>query len=70
MLTDDSAARLAAQRLGFEVHGTIGIILRSLRRKHRSKRQVLSLLRSLTRRSTLFIEARLLNEIIEEVKKG
>ena len=32
-LTDDAAARLVAQKLGYRVHGTIGIILRSIRRR-------------------------------------
>jgi predicted nucleic acid-binding protein len=68
LLTDDAAARLVAQRLGHEVHGTIGVILRALRRQQRTKRQVLNLLRALPRRSTLFIEARLLDSMIEQVK--
>jgi predicted nucleic acid-binding protein len=38
LLTDDAAARLVAQRLEYEVHGTIGIILRALRRRQRTKR--------------------------------
>jgi predicted nucleic acid-binding protein len=27
LLTDDRAARSAAQQLGFEVHGTVGVLL-------------------------------------------
>jgi len=68
LLTDDAAARLVAQRLGYEVHGTIGVALRALRRGQRTKRQILNLLRALPQRSTLFIEARLLRSVIEEVE--
>jgi predicted nucleic acid-binding protein len=31
-LTDDAAARLVAVQMGFKVHGTIGILVRSIRR--------------------------------------
>ena len=55
-LTDDAAARLVAQRLGYEVHGTIGVVIRALRRQQRTKRQVVNLLRSVPHRSTLFVE--------------
>jgi predicted nucleic acid-binding protein len=68
LLTDDAAARLVAERLEYKVHGTIGVIIRALRRQQRTKRQVLNLLRSLPRRSTLFIQPNLLDSIIEEVK--
>lgn len=67
LLTDDAAARLVAQRLQYEVHGTIGVIVRALRQQQRTKRQVLNLLRALPRRSTLFIEPRLLDWVIEQV---
>ncbi len=67
-LTDDAAARLVAQRLDYEVHGTIGVVLRALRRGQRTKRQILNLLRALPRKSTLFIERRLLNSIIEQIE--
>jgi len=33
VLTDDTAARLAARNLGLMTHGTIGVLLRSIRRK-------------------------------------
>lgn len=70
LLTDDAAARLVAQRLDYQVHGTIGIVLRSLRRGLRTKRQVLYLLRAIPKRTTLFIRKRLLAEVIEEVRKA
>lgn len=70
LLTDDAAARLAAERLGFEVHGTIGVVVRSLRRQQRTKRQILNLLRLIPRKSTLFIERRLLYSIVERIARS
>lgn len=69
-LTDDAAARLVAERLGYEVHGTLGVVIRALRRNQRTKRQVANLLRSIRRRSTLFVDARLLQLLIDEVQKA
>ena len=68
LLTDDSAVRLAAQTLQLTVHGTIGMILRSLRRQQRSKVQVLALLREMPVRSTLHIAPSLLASIVVEVE--
>ena len=68
LLTDDSAARVAAQTLQLTVHGTIGVILRSLRRQQRTKVQVLALLRELPVRSTLHIAPSLLASIVVEVE--
>lgn len=68
LLTDDAAARLVAERLEYEVHGTIGVVVRALRRGQRTKRQVLNLLRSVPQRSSLFIERRLLDSVIEQVE--
>jgi predicted nucleic acid-binding protein len=69
MLTDDSAARLAAQSLSLAVHGTIGILIRAIRRKQRSKEEILAILRLLKEISTLHIRSSLLNEIIEQVEE-
>jgi predicted nucleic acid-binding protein len=68
LLTDDAAARLAAKGLGYQVHGSIGILLRAIRRQQRAPHEVLSLLRDLPSRSTLHIRADLLEEIIARVK--
>ena len=70
LLTDDSAARLVANRLGYEVHGTIGVVVRALRRGQRTKRQVLNLLRSIPQRSSLFIDSLLLDSVIEQVRNA
>ena len=63
-LTDDAAARLAALTLGYRVHGTIGILLRAIRRKQKTKGEVIAILRNLPNQSTLHIRSQLLEEII------
>jgi predicted nucleic acid-binding protein len=70
LLTDDAAARLVAEKFGYEVHGTIGVLVRSLRRAQRTKRQVLNLLRSIPKRSTLHLAEALLNAVIDDVRES
>ena len=67
-LCDDAAARLAAESLGFPVHGTIGVLVRSIRRAMRSREQVLEILRGVPQASTLHISGRLLSTIIATVE--
>ena len=62
-LTDDAAARLVGERMGFQVHGTIGILLRSIRRKQMIPEEVLGILESMPLKGTLFIKPSLLEEI-------
>lgn len=69
LLTDDSAARLAAQALGHRVHGSLGVLLRSIRRRQRTRPEVLEILRSLPERSTLHLRADLLQGIIDQVEQ-
>jgi predicted nucleic acid-binding protein len=69
LLTDDTAARLAAQRLTISVHGTIGILIRAIRRHQLSKADVVMTLRSLPDRSTLHIRRSLLEDIIQQVER-
>lgn len=69
LLTDDAAARLAAKTIGIRAHGTIGILLRSIRKNQLSPRDVINLLEEIPSKSTLYIRQNLLKEIIEEVKK-
>lgn len=66
-LTDDAAARLAATTLGYRVHGTIGILLRAIRRQQRTRAEILLVLQSLPQRSTLHLRADLLKEIINQL---
>ena len=68
-LTDDAAARLAANTLGLRVHGTIGILLRAIRRQQLTRSEVLEILRNLTSQSTLHIKASLLQEIMARLKE-
>jgi predicted nucleic acid-binding protein len=68
LLTDDAAARLVAEQLGMCVHGTIGVLVRAVRRNQRTPVQVLSLLRQLPQRSTLYIRPGLLDKILAQVQ--
>ena len=67
LLTDDTAARLAAGVLGIGVHGTIGILIRSIRRAQRTRGQVLDLLRAIPAQSTLHLNRSFLANIIDQV---
>ena len=69
LLTDDAAARLAGKLLGYRVHGTLGVLLRSIRRGERTREAVLTLLRQLPERSTLHLKRSLLDEVIAEVDR-
>jgi predicted nucleic acid-binding protein len=68
LLTDDSAARLAAESLGYSVHGSVGILIRSIRRRQRTRQQIVALLESLPTRSSLHIRPGLLQRIIARVR--
>lgn len=68
-VTDDAAARLVATTLGLRVHGTIGILLRAIRRQQRTRAEVLEILPNLPNQSTLHIKASLLEEIIARLKE-
>jgi len=67
-LTDDAAARLAAESLGFPVHGTIGILVRSIRRGLRTRSEVLQILRRLPGQTTLHVSRDLLVSVIAKVE--
>jgi predicted nucleic acid-binding protein len=67
-LTDDAAARLVAEQMAFNVHGTIGILVRSIRRGQMSPKEVLDLLTELPLKTTLFIRHSLLQEILLRIK--
>jgi predicted nucleic acid-binding protein len=67
LLTDDTAARLAAKNMAIPVHGTIGILLRSIRRNQRTASDVANVLRSLSTTSTLHIRQALLDEILKNL---
>jgi predicted nucleic acid-binding protein len=68
LLTDDSAARLAAEGLGFKAHGSLGVLLRAIRRQQRTQQEVVQILHSLPTRSSLHIRPDLLQRIIAQVE--
>jgi len=67
LLTDDAAARLAARHVGIPVHGTLGILLRAIRRGQRTASEVGIVLRSLPSASSLHLKRSLLDEIVQIV---
>ncbi|MDC9728910.1 MAG: DNA-binding protein [Methyloprofundus sp.] len=69
LLTDDTAARLAAKNIGVLAHGTLGLLVRAIRKKSLSKTEVLQLLRSIPAKTTLHIRATLLAEVISDVDR-
>jgi predicted nucleic acid-binding protein len=69
LLTDDAAARLAAGQLSMRAHGTLGVLLRAIRRRQRSAAEVAAILRSLPTSSTLHVRQAFLNGIVEQVER-
>ena len=69
-LCDDAAARLAAESLDFTVHGSIGILIRSVRTAQRTRQQILNLLRELPDQSTLHISRQLLRKVVAEIERA
>ncbi|MCX6029129.1 MAG: DNA-binding protein [Chloroflexi bacterium] len=67
-LTDDAAARLVAERLGYRVHGSIGILLRAIRRSQFTPAEVLARLQDIPLRSSLHIRPGLLADVISQVR--
>jgi predicted nucleic acid-binding protein len=61
LLTDDAAARLLAQSLGFEVHGSLGITVWAVAVGHLQHAEAGSILDRLAR-SSLWISERVLDE--------
>ncbi len=68
LLSDDSAARLAAKSLNIATHGTIGLLVRAARQHLRAPAEILTLLELIPQQTTLHIRPTLLNEVIEQVK--
>ncbi len=67
-LTDDLDARQVARNYNIEVHGTIGIILRSFREKVLSQEIAIGKVMELKTKSSLFITQDLIDEIIEAIQ--
>lgn len=68
LLTDDSAARLAAEQRCLEAHGTIGLLIRSVRKDRRTGEDIIPLLRDIPNRSSLYVRSSLLDEIISALE--
>ena len=68
-LTDDASARMVAERMGFRVHGTIGVIVRAIRRGRKSPEEILSIIGSIPSQSTLFIKPVLLKKIAARIRR-
>jgi predicted nucleic acid-binding protein len=69
LVTDDAAARLAAASLGLRVRGTIGLLVRAIRRELKSTDEVLELLRAIPEKSSLHVSRSLLEEVIARVQR-
>jgi predicted nucleic acid-binding protein len=70
LLTDDTAARMAAKNLGIRAHGTVGLLIRAIRRQLRSKAEILQLLADIPSGTTLHIRPAFLAAVIREVEEG
>jgi predicted nucleic acid-binding protein len=68
-LTDDAAARMVAEQMRFKVHGTIGIIIRSIRRGQKKPKEVIQILSEIPLKSTLYIKSSLLDKILQRIEK-
>ena len=66
-LTDDAAARMAADSLKVPARGTIGLIIRGVRRHLRTPQEGLNLLGDIPNRSSLHIRPALLERILRQV---
>jgi predicted nucleic acid-binding protein len=67
-LTDDAAARLVATKSGYKVHGTVGILVRAIRRDMMTAEEVLEVLKNLKWKSSLYIGDAILDEVMVSIK--
>lgn len=69
LLSDDAAARLAAELLGIRAHGTIGLLIRAIRRGRRTPADVITLVEQLPARSSLHVRPALLREVLDRLRR-
>jgi predicted nucleic acid-binding protein len=69
LLTDDTAARLAANNLNIKAHGTLGLLIRAVRQQLRSADDIVQLLAAIPQQTSLHIRPQLLSNVIEQVKE-
>jgi len=67
LLSDDAAARALAEAIGFQVRGTVGLILRGWQRKQISKTTARDLLKALPVKSTLHLRPGFLANVLEQI---
>lgn len=67
LLSDDTAARLVAQLLGFRTHGTLGLILRAFRLGRISRVEAVQILEELPLRTTLHLRREFLANVIAQI---
>lgn len=60
----------AVKILGIQSYGTLGLLLRAIRRRRRTREEILRQLERLPEMSTLYVRANLLQEVIEQVRRG
>jgi len=68
LLTDDTAARLAAKNLSINAHGSLGLLVRAVRQKLRTPVEVVELLTAIPQKTSLHIRPKLLNDVIAQVQ--
>ncbi len=66
--TDDLTAREAAKELGFEVHGSVGILTRAYREGLLSRKEAVRLVLALQDKSSLFVTSAIVKEVIREIE--
>ena len=67
-LTDDAEARLFASEFGYEVHGTLGVILWNLVDRHINEKQALDSISEL-RKSSIWLSEKIISHAINAVKE-
>jgi predicted nucleic acid-binding protein len=70
LLTDDLAARTAAERLGIDVHGTVGLIAYGVRRQWLSVQGAQEALERLYHQSSLFVTYAIIERAIRLLKES
>ncbi len=68
-LTDDLDARGVAIKYNFQVHGTIGIILRAFRKRIIDKKTAIEKVNELYAKSSLFITKDLIDNVVRAVEE-
>ncbi len=68
-LTDDLDAREAGSSLGFEVHGSVGVIARAYKNNPIDLNEAKSTLNDLYNVSNLFVARAIIDSVIEEIEK-